>query len=229
VISIAIASRNGDDRKRISALLAEHNDFRIISTGADGYDAFMSAKNHQPDIIIMDFSLRDIDSPELAPLIKRKSPSTALIVLCSPGDTVAHAFKAGISGYLFRHEEFDNLALSVRSVFQGGLYISKQIKSYALNHFPGVAGVFSGESSVFRYSFTPTETGVFCGISGGHSDREIAETLNISIGSVRNCVNRVKKKTGLKNRTQISVNALLAGIISIGKITQPRPTGAFTV
>ena len=182
MINIAVASKHEEDRKTISNLLTQHDDFHIISVGEDGYDALQSAMTQQPDIIIMDFSMHDIESPDLAPIIKRKSPSTALIVLCSHNEpssrkgenTVAKALNAGISGYLLRQEGLNNLASSVRSVFYGITY--------------------------------------------GHTDREIAKNLNMSIGSLRNCVSQVKKKTGLHNRTQITVHALLAGIISIGKI-----------
>jgi len=220
MITIAIASKYKDDRKTITGLLVKQEDFRVISIGKDGYDALKSAMTQQPDIIIMDFSMDDIDSPDLAPIIKRNSPSTALIVLCSHDEqnTVTYALKAGISGYLFRHEDFDNLAASVRSVFYGGLYISKSVRDYAFNYFSVPAKVFPAETNIFPRPFTPTELGIFYGITRGHTDREIAKNLNINIGSLRNCISRLKKRTRLRNRTQIIVSALLAGIINIEKM-----------
>ena len=220
MITITIASKCKDDRKAITALLAQHEDFHIISIGKDGYDALKSAMTQRPDIIIMDFNMEDIDSPELAPIIKRNSPSTALIVLCSHGDqnTVATALKAGISGYLLRQDGFDNLASSVRSVFYGGLYISKLVKAHALNYFSVPAEAFPVELNIVWHPFTSTESNILNGISRGYTDREIAKSLNINIGSLRNCISRVKKRTGSKNRTQAAIYALLAGILSIGKI-----------
>ena len=214
MINIAIASKHRDDRAVITALLEKHDDFRIINIGKDGYDALKSAMTQRPDVIIMDFSMEDIDSPELAPIIKRKSPSTAVIVLCSHEQryTVTKALKAGISGYLLR-QDFNHLAASVRSVFHGGLYISKSARDHAMNCLSAPPEAFSAGLNLSHYPFTSTETGILYGIIRGHTDREIAKNLNISIASLRNCICRTKKKTGLQNRTQMTLHALLSGKI----------------
>jgi two-component system nitrate/nitrite response regulator NarL len=220
MINIVIISKHENDLRIISALLAKQNDFHITDTGKDGYDALKSAMTHHPDIIIMDFSMEDIDSPDLAPIIKRNSPSTALIVLCSHDEReiITKAFNAGISGYLLRQDGFDILASSVRSVFYGGLYVSKSVKTHTLNRLPAPTEIFPAGTGVSRPSFTHTEQSILYGISRGCTDREIAKNLNINIGSLRNCVNHIKKKTGLNNRTQITIYALFTGIINIGKI-----------
>ena len=220
MITIAITCKNLDDRAAITALLKEQEDFRVISIGSDGYDALKSATKQRPDIIIMDFHMKDINSLELAPIIRRKSPSTALIVLCSPDEqnAVAKALKTGISGYLLRQDGFDNLASSVRSVFYGGLYISKLAKNHALNCLSVPAEAFPVELNIAWHPFTYTELGILNGISRGYTDREIAKSLNICIGSLRNCVSQVKKRTGSKTRTQAAIYALFAGILSVGKI-----------
>jgi len=214
MITIAIASKYQDDRAVITALLKEQKDFRVISIGSDGYDALKSATTQRPDIIIMDFRMKDIDSLELAPIIRRKSPSTALIVLCSHEEqnTVAESLKAGFSGCLLRQDVFNNLVSSIRSVLYGGWYISKSARDLVLNYFSPPA-----ELDISPFPFSPTETGIFYGIIHGHTDREIARNLNINIGSLRNCISRIKEKTGLRNRAQIIIHALLAGIIRIEK------------
>jgi DNA-binding NarL/FixJ family response regulator len=219
MITIAIASKYQDDRAAITALLKEQEDFRVISIGSDGYDALKSAATQRPDIIIMDFHMKDIDSLELAPIIRRKSPLTALIVLCSPDEqnTVASVLKAGISGCLLRQDGFNHLVPSIRSVLYGGWYVSKSARDLALNYFSPPEEVFRAELDTSPFLFTPTETGIFYGIIHGYTDREIAKNLNINIGSLRNCISRIKKKTGLRNRSQITIHALLAGIIRIEK------------
>jgi DNA-binding NarL/FixJ family response regulator len=228
MITIAITSKYERDRKALAATLLEQEDFCIMSIGIDGYDALMAARTRRPDIIVMDFSMDDTHSLELAPLIKRHSPSTKLIVLCSPDevsvrtekDIITQALKSGISGYLLKQKDFDSLALSIRSVFDGGLYIGKSFKTQALQNLAVPAEICPAKTVLPPCSFTPTEQGIFYGITCGRSDREIAKDLNMRIGSVRNCINRVKNKTGLKTRTQISVYALSAGIINIGKIKE---------
>jgi DNA-binding NarL/FixJ family response regulator len=215
MITIAIIINYQDDRTAIAALLKEQEDFRVIGIGLDGYDALKSATTQHPDIIIMDFHMKDIDSLEIAPLIKCKSPSTALIVLCSHDEQnlIANVLKAGISGCLLKQDGFNHLVPSIRSVYYGGWYISKSAKNLIWDSFSPPT-----ERDIPPFSFTPTEMGIVHGIIHGHTDREIAKNLNINIGSLRNCVSRIKKKMGLRNRVQITIHALLAGIIRIEKM-----------
>jgi two-component system nitrate/nitrite response regulator NarL len=220
MIKITIISKSEEDCKNIRAVLEKQDDLQIVGVGKDGYDALRAAVTLQPDIIIMDFSMKDNEGLELAPVIKRNSPKTALIVLCSRNEqnAVTKALRAGISGYLLREDGFTYLAESVRSVFYGGLYISKSAKKHTLDYLSTPMDVLPPDSEIPPHSFTLTELGIFYGITRGDSDREIAKNLNMSIGSLRNCVNHVKRKTGLRNRTQISLYALFTGKLNIGQV-----------
>jgi DNA-binding NarL/FixJ family response regulator len=223
MISIAIFSQNKENRQTINTLLAEQKDFLIVSIGKDGVDALRSAKTSQPDIIIMDFILSDVDSTVLASAIKRNSPSTELIVLysCEEQDATTRAFKAGISGCLPRQGGYTNLVSAVRSVFYGGLYLSEIDRKYALNYMWKTENYMSQEGFCISGTlFSITEICIFNDIILGFTDKEIAKSLNMTINSIRNCVNRVKQKTGLHNRTQITIHALLSGIMNL-----PAPEG----
>ena len=233
MISVSIATGHGNDRKIITSLLAEHNDFRIASVGIDGYDALKSAKIYRPNIIIMDFCLKDIDSPALAPIIKRHSPLTKLIVICSHaghcalGKVLNKAISAGISGYLLKESDFEDLASSVRSVFYGGLYIGNPIKCHALNFFNSLElSDQSGKDTLhqscdnIKQYFKQTELQIINGIALGNEDEKIAKELNISKGTLRNKVYRMKKNTGLKNRSQITVYTLIEGMLDSDKILE---------
>jgi DNA-binding NarL/FixJ family response regulator len=216
MISIAIFSQYKEDRQAISSLLAEQEDFYIATIGTDGCDALMFAKAMQPDIIIMDFIMQDVESLVLASAIKRNSPSTALIVLfsCEEQDAAIRALKAGISGCLPRQEGFANLVSAVRSVFYGGLYISEIDKNHALNQMWNTDKyVFQENLCNSKTTFSITDICIFNEIILGFSDKEIAKSLHMSTYALRNCVNRVKQKTGLHNRTQITIHALLSGIV----------------
>ena len=219
MISITVACKQEHDRKSIIKTLSEQEDFRIASVGEDGFCVLMSARTEHPDIIVMDFNTNDIDSYALAPIIKRYSPATGLIVLYSSDERtdVYSAFRAGVSGCLSWPEGFANLASSVRSVFYGGLYFGGLDVNYSLDCFSPQA---AGKEAVFRHNFTQTELYIFDGIIHGYSDKEIAKELKINLGSLRNCVNNVKRKTRLKNRTQISIYAMFAGLINAAKIRE---------
>ena len=228
-IKIAISISHEQDRHSIAAILAKQRDFRVAGVGTDGYDALMSAKNEQPDIIIMDFSMNDADSADLAPIIRRCSPSTSLIALCSCCEhrDVSKALKAGFSGCLFKKNGFETIPASVRCVYHGGLYLCQSIRRHVLNGYYEAnarsiemqaserrSGLRSGDLRFGDMSdiLSITEFRIFSGIALGYSDSEIAQYLNISTGSLRNCINRFKDRTMLKNRTQMTIFALSAVI-----------------
>jgi DNA-binding NarL/FixJ family response regulator len=222
MISIAVASENENDRKAIATLLARHDDFYVVGMGKDGCYAIKSVKEQQPDIIITDCRLNGFEITDLTPVIKRYSPSTALIVLYSDAECacMARALKAGVSGYISKGEISDELAESVRCVFYGGLYFSQTMRNLAQRYFSAWESIGNVLADLSPVHFTQTELCIFKNITLGRTDREIARDLNMSIGSLRNCVYHAKQETGLKNRTQISVYALLSGMINPNKIME---------
>jgi len=218
MINITIASKHKDDRKTINTLLSGEGDFKIASTGEDGFHAIRSSITFKPDVIIMDYNMEDVKGPEIIPIIKRNSPGTALIALCSDKEcgVIDKAIEAGISGFILWKKDEDKLVSAVRSVFYGGLYISEIAK----NRLLAKLGHFIIADPDCRHFFSMTEYNIVNGIIFGQTDKEIAEYLNLSIGALRNCINKVKKKTGLRNRTQITVYALLTGIINLAKVRE---------
>ena len=218
MISIAVACKDLDDRETIITMLREQDDFQIACIAEDGFDLIRSAATQSPDVAIMDFHLADIDSPALAPIIKRKSPSTSLIVLCPQEDcgAVEESLKAGFSGCLKRQRGFDNLVSSVRSVYHGGLYVSTPDRDRTPCCLALRAAYLEMQQMAFSV-FSPTELGILSGIVLGHTDTEIAASLNITVGTLRNCVNHAKKTTGLRNRTQMVIYTLLCGVIRSDK------------
>ena len=106
MIKIVIASGRMGERKKMISLLAGQSDFQIVSIGDDGYHALKSAMSCRPDIIIMDYLMDDNTSgSDLAPVIKRYSPSTSVIVVCSSEERAAEKnFRRAVSGYLLRRD-----------------------------------------------------------------------------------------------------------------------------
>lgn len=229
MIGIAITSKHVQERELVVNALTREKDFCVAGVGDDGFHAIKSARMLQPDIMIMDYKLNDTDAFALAPVIKRYSPYTRLIVLYSPSEceAVQTAIRAGISGCFQRQHNYDDLAASVRSVYYGGYYFGGMVGNYPLNGFSlqaavhgaahsAVCGAACGyaKNEISLHQFTNTELHIISDIIFGYTDKEIAKKLNIAQGSLRNCVNKVRSKTGLKNRTQISAYALYAGLVN---------------
>jgi len=219
MINIGIIIRYGKDRESIVKILTEQDDFKITCIGEDGYDFLNSVKIQHPDIIIMDYSMNNMEIFNLAPIIKCYSPSTAIIVLYSPNEceAVKIAIRTGVSGCFQRQEKYENIASSIRCVYNGDMYFSGLIKNTLQNNFYPLN---TEKNQLFQYDFSATELNILNGIALGRSDKEIAGKLNITQGSVRNSICKAVHKIGLKNRNLLPVYALFAGLINPEKVKE---------
>lgn len=226
MISIVIICKQKEDQQMITSLLAPQEDFRIVRTGSDGYDALKSAMDLRPDVYIMDMCLPGIDALELIPMIKRKSPASVFIVLGSRDEDeyIINAVNAGISGYILKKTDMNILTHLIRIVSEGGCYINAPAVRRIFNTaFRSLGYAIKTRKNSIRPEllhcspslFSPTERQIIIGIARGHSDEEIAEDLHIQPGTVRNCMSSAKRKTGLKNRAQIVIQSLLCGLIRL--------------
>jgi len=233
-ITIIVASAHEDERNAMVALLGEQDDFRIVSVVEDNFGVVNAAIKLQPNVIVMDFCMGDPGSLRLAPVIKRNSLGTALVMLCSADRhiPVDWALRAGISGYLLKQHDFACLVSSVRCVFSGGLYVSEVVRKQAFSYFSARAftlgtGRPMPNADFGRGVFTQTELQIFHGIILGRSDSEIASNLNMSIGAVRNSICWAKKKIGLHNRTQVIIYILSVGLIAWDRCFPGAPEDGF--
>jgi DNA-binding NarL/FixJ family response regulator len=220
-IRIIIASGRMDDLRAVSSTLGKHDDFLVSGEADDDFGLVKSAMRLRPDVIVADLRLGDSDALALAPVIRRNSPATSLVVLYRDGERLAagEALGAGVSGYL-PWRDLDLLAPSIRCVFFGGMYVNEPARRQMLGVFRLGNGAESGRALAAiglagQARFTATELQIFRGLALGGTDREIAEFLHLRAGSVRNCIWRAKKKAGMRNRIQLGIYALYNGLITL--------------
>jgi len=230
VINVLVASKQDDNRKRILDSLSGQADFHIAGVERDEAGTIIRSARLKPDVLIMDIQARRvIDEPELAPIIHRRSPATAIVAIREKDEDsyAGRALKAGISGILLKHADMDKLASIVKIVASGGYYISASITNRVfgafafLSRFPGQAARFSKTWFNYKHNyrfFSPTERGIIANIAGGRSDGEIADFLHLSPGTIRNYIAVIKRKTKLKNRSQVVLFSLVYGLISFDQI-----------
>jgi DNA-binding NarL/FixJ family response regulator len=221
-ISIFVTSKNDEDCGRILAILSEQNDFYIAGVEKDESGTIIKSERLKPDVLVLDLQPSGIGADELAPIIHRRSPKTAIVMLCDRDEEnyAGLALKAGIAGFLLKEKDMDKLVSVIRIVYNGGCYISASIIIRVFNTATLTSG-FSGfriEQKNNRHIFSPTERGIVTDIAQGLSDEEIAKHLHFSAGTIRNCVTAIKRKTKLKNRVQIVVYSLAYGLINFEQL-----------
>jgi DNA-binding NarL/FixJ family response regulator len=226
MIKIVVITNIKHEQRRIHSILSTQRDFEIVGFGRDSYDALKLAGEYQPHIIIISLRRDALDGLELVSLIKRRSPATAIIILNGHADEecVRKALSAGALGYLVKHTDMDKLADSVRAVHGGCCFISATLVSRTFgtpagaakypNKVPNFPPAASGHGGI-PPNINRMEMLIMASIGRGHSNKEIAEKLNLRPGTVRNYLSSAMRKAGLKNRTQIAIFAIQNGLTNI--------------
>jgi DNA-binding NarL/FixJ family response regulator len=216
-IRILVASRHKETRDYIFFSLMDSDNFRVVGIEKDEAGAIIKTECLKPDILVFDLYHSGMNGPELAKIVCRKSPSTAIVLICDKAeiDYASTALEAGISALLLKETDMNILDSVVKIVFSGKCYVSTSITTRAFST-AAETGRFPGQS---RYKtdllYSPAEQVIVTGIANGFSDGEIAKYLNYSAGTVKNCLTSIKRKTKLKNRVQIVLFSLFYGLISL--------------
>jgi DNA-binding NarL/FixJ family response regulator len=215
-ISILIASDHEEDRNNILSMLSGQKDFYIAGIEKDVSGAIIKSERLKPNVLILAASTSGINGPELASMIHRRSPSTAILMAWDKDENehAARAILAGISAFMLKSEDMNKLVNIVNFVHTGGIYTSASItllhaKSYLNQKIPQT---LERKNNDF---FSPIERGIVTHMAQGYSDEEIAKHLNYSAGTIKNSVTAIKRKTKLKNRVQIVIYSLIYGFIAL--------------
>jgi len=219
-ITILVVSRKDDERKRLTGILSEQKEFLIVGEEKDEAGVIIRSEKLKPNIIIIDLHLNGKDGAELVCIIRRKSPSSAIILFSDndENNNACLAVKAGIAGFLLKKDDLNKLALIVKLIYSNGYYISASITSRVFN----TASFMNQDSGKLKdnknISFTPAERSIVTDLAQGLSDTQIANHLHFSKGTIKNYLTTIKRKTKLKSRMQIVFYSLVFGLIDFDYI-----------
>lgn len=209
-------------REGLSALLSLEPDLEIVGEAENGQKAIDSlqllAPGQLPDVALMDLRMPEMDGVAATKVIARSYPSIKVLVLTTFDDDelIAQSMSAGAQGYLLKDTPSEELALSIRSVARGysqfgpGI-VQKMMRQVDSTHAESqAAGEAKDDSSTVPdelQSLTPREKEVLALISQGASNKEIAQKLFLSEGTVKNYVTSILSRLGLRDRTQAALLA----------------------
>jgi len=195
LIRILIADDHFVVRQGLAALLVPRNGMQVVGEVATGREAVEQARMLQPDVILMDMLMPELDGPGAITLIKQENPNARILVLTSFGESnqVSVAIRAGALGYLLKDSTPDDLFHAIRSVYRGNLVLPQALAAELMQ--PKPAEATPGQ-------LTERETDVLRMLAQGQSNKEIARNLNISTTTVRSHVSNILMKLNVSNRTQ---------------------------
>ncbi|MEH2354716.1 response regulator transcription factor [Nostoc sp.] len=194
-------------RQGLRALLELEPDLEIVGEAENGEQAINFVAEFQPDVILLDIRMPIMDGVAATKEIQKRFAKTKILVLTTFDDDeyVSAALKNGAMGYLLKDTPSEELAVAIRAVHKGYTQLGPGIVKKLLTQFSHVAPTHSLPLPSSLAELTPREKEVLRLIATGASNREIAQELYISEGTVKNHVTNILNRLNLRDRTQAAI------------------------
>ena len=216
-IRLMIADDHELFRRGLRMVLEDEDDIEVVDEAGDGEAAIELAREHAPDVVVMDVRMPGLTGIEATRRIKEEEPGTKILVLTisDEEDDLYEAIKAGANGYLLKEISIDEIAHAVRSVHGGQSLISPSMASKLLDEFASMIKKEEQKEEVPAPRLTPREMEVLEHVAQGMNNREIAKALFISENTVKNHVRNILEKLHLHSRMEAVVYAVREKLLEI--------------
>ncbi len=194
-------------RQGIAELINNEPDLEVCGEAEDPHKAIDAMEKLNPDVIILDISLKGASGIELLKNIKVRFPRLLVLILSMHDESVyAHrALRAGAAGYIMKQEASEKVLVAIRKILSGEVYLSEELGSRMLNRLVGGRSSLNG-SPIEELSDRELE--VFGLIGQGHGTRPIAEKLHLSVKTVESHRAHIKEKLNLKSANELVHHAI---------------------
>jgi DNA-binding NarL/FixJ family response regulator len=192
-------------RRGFRRMLEDEPTFQVIGEASDGLEAVESAEKLQPDVIVMDCALPQVNGIEASRRILAKRPETAILMLSmhSEDTLVRQALEAGARGYVLKNAMDLDLVSAIKKVAEGKMVLDPQISR---------GGTLKGERDT---GLTARELEILQHIVAGKSNKEIATELNLSVNTVSVHRANIMDALGIHKTAELVVYAIRNGLVNL--------------
>jgi DNA-binding NarL/FixJ family response regulator len=202
-------------RQGIQSLLSLSDSVEVVAQANDGQEAFdyLKANTTSIDVVLMDIRMPNVNGIEALKLIKEHQLDTPVVMLTTFDDheSVIQAIQAGAKGYLLKDVSLETLVEAIETVHKGETLIQPAITERLIKGLQGVKGDF--EASDLPEKLSTRETEILRLMAAGCSNREMAESLFKSEGTIKNQVSSILAKLGVRDRTRAVLKAIELGVL----------------
>lgn len=197
-------------RYSLRRLLESRGSVRVVAEAANGREAVERTREHEPDLVLMDVAMPEMDGVQATRRILEVMPQVRVLALSGHSDEqlVAQMLRAGASGYVLKEAGADELHLAVERVARGGAYLS----SGARDAIEGDGGPCEERSSQV---LSPRERDVLTMLADGKTAREIAAELAVSVKTVETHRARIMAKLNLRSVAELTKYAIRSGLTTL--------------
>lgn len=194
-------------RNGIAQLIAQQKDLIVCGEVDDSLKALDAIEQNNPDIVVLDITLKKMSGIEVLKHIKVRFPKVKVLILSMHDETLyaPRALRAGASGYIMKQEAAENVITALRKILSGEVYISERMATQMLSRMVG--GRATPISSPVDL-LSDRELEVFTLLGKGDGTRDIAEKLNLSVKTIESHRAHIKEKLNLKNATELVRHAV---------------------
>ncbi len=215
-IRVLIADDHAILRDGIRALLTPHPDLEVVGEAENGIEAIERCRKLDPDVLLLDVSMPGLGGIEAALEIRKENDRVKILVLSQYDDReyVARFLKIGVSGYVLKKAAGAELANAIRAAAKGGLVLDPEIARDALGAASRAGSPDAGGVDPYE-SLTDREKQVLKLVAEGHSNKEIADLLGVSVKTAMTHRQHMMEKLGLHGKTDVLKYAVKRGIVRL--------------
>lgn len=201
-------------RQGLRHILESREEFDIVAEASSGIEAIEAARQHKPDVAVIDVAMKEMNGIEATSQILKYSPNTAVLILSMYSDEryVLRAVKAGARGYLLKNSAGDELIEAIHAVEKGQAFFSPAVAEI---FHDGLARLKDLHSAQDRFDLlTDRERQIYQLLAEGNSNKDIANRLNLSLHTVETHRWRIMEKLDLHSTAELVLSAVRRGVVS---------------
>jgi two-component system, NarL family, nitrate/nitrite response regulator NarL len=208
-IRLVLLAQAGLFRAGLGRLMASYSDFEVVRECANSIEALQVLGDTPVDVVLLDLDLSAAQGPDLLLKVRNSGYRCRFLVLTGAPDVrnCSLSLKLGAAGIFFKSDAPERLAEAIRTIAQGGSWIDDQALQFIVDQLIAQRPAIG---SGFNQPLDPQEQRVLVGIIGGLSNRKIASDTGVSENFIKNVVQRLFRKAGVKSRSQL-VRVALSG------------------
>jgi DNA-binding NarL/FixJ family response regulator len=213
MVSILLAEDQVIVRQGIKMMLETDLDLVVTGEATNGKEALQLREKYYFDLAILDIRMPELDGIKTAQQLLERYPDMKVLILTTFNDEdyAIEALKIGVHGYLLKDANKDELIRAIKDCLKGGLQLPGEVARKVVPHLLNEKKkTYSKETTTF---LTKRERDILCLLGEGKSNKEIAEGLALSIGTVKNHISSLLDKLQLRDRTQLAIYAIHNGYV----------------